>query len=938
MADVQRPPGSFTRSLLPWLAGAAALVLYLFGLHPWLSLQGLSVAATTLDWVFWSPNLQGPVYFLLTRPVLWLPPGWQIGVLNVLSAVCAAGAIALLARSVALLPQDRTTYQRMRNRSDDGLLALSVNWLPPVVACGLLAFQMTFWEHAIIASQESFNILLFAAVIWCLLEYRLRRRDAWAYALAFLYGLALTNNWAMLDFLPFALIALVWVAGRDFFRWRFMLKTAGCGLIGLLPYLLLPAVEAAKGWHDMSFWDLFTWQLSQQRNAALAGPVGWLKFVLPALAAVGWIGFRWSTHTGETSGLSLRLGAAMHWLMPALLLALNVWLFFDAGFSPRLAAPQFTLLPLYFLGALAAGYYTGYFLLLGCVADTVRRRRGALAVLAEKLSLAIAWALLLVPVAVGWRNVSQVQSQRQPALRELADQLARNLPAQPALVLSEDPIQLLLVQAAWPRRGEAFPHLPVHTRSLKEPIYHRVLAKRYPGIWKDHFAGQEVNGEIPPLALIGVLLEQAKAREIHYLHPSFGYYFEAFYPRPAGLTAKLELYEAGMIGPPELTPQALAANQGFWNSLAQPTPLPAAGMEGRVTDREAAGRIYSRAANDWGIWQQRAGRLADAKPVLELALAFYPSNAAARVNLAVNTELQAGRAPTVAAGKKAEEILGGRDLQTALNEFGGYDEPSLCFGIGQVFAQGGLPRQALLEFMRARALEPANLVHHLAEAEMYLQGRRADKTLAALAQIRSQPGWATLSVTNQILAVRLEALAHLAQTNVDAAERVVRTAGARFSQNALWLDVAYEVFTAAGKFNEALDAVEKQLALTPGASALVLRQAALELQLGQPEKTVAALTGLLTRETGNLGALELRAVALVRLNRFAEARADYLALQRARPASAIPDLGLAEIARREGKLDQAKSHLEKALKLAPAGSVEAARARALLKELEQQPP
>ena len=66
--------------------------------------------------------------------------------LNFISAICGALTLVCLARSVALLPHDRTQAQREREPSEYSLLNSSCwRWLPPllaVLACGL---QLSFW-------------------------------------------------------------------------------------------------------------------------------------------------------------------------------------------------------------------------------------------------------------------------------------------------------------------------------------------------------------------------------------------------------------------------------------------------------------------------------------------------------------------------------------------------------------------------------------------------------------------------------------------------------------------------------------------------------------------------------------------------------------------------------------------------------------------------
>ena len=88
----------------------------------------------------WRSNVVAPLHVLLTFPVRWLPAAVQLTCLNLIAAVCASLALALLARSVALLPHDRTREQRGLERSDYSLLSIGAAWLPPVLAalvCGL---------------------------------------------------------------------------------------------------------------------------------------------------------------------------------------------------------------------------------------------------------------------------------------------------------------------------------------------------------------------------------------------------------------------------------------------------------------------------------------------------------------------------------------------------------------------------------------------------------------------------------------------------------------------------------------------------------------------------------------------------------------------------------------------------------------------------------
>src|SRR5213079_1104047 len=161
----------FVRSRLPWLMAAAALVVYLLTLNRWVSLSSLSLVSTTASKDF-TPPVSAPLHFLLTFPVRWLPVGWQPVALNAFAAACAALTLGLLARSVALLPHDRTREQRMRERSEQSLLSIPAAWAPPLFAALVCGLQLSFWEAATDVGEEKQVMHLFAYIVRCLLEYR----------------------------------------------------------------------------------------------------------------------------------------------------------------------------------------------------------------------------------------------------------------------------------------------------------------------------------------------------------------------------------------------------------------------------------------------------------------------------------------------------------------------------------------------------------------------------------------------------------------------------------------------------------------------------------------------------------------------------------------------------------------------------------------------
>src|ERR1019366_57091 len=117
-------------------------------------------------------------------------------------AGCATVSLAWLARTVALLPHDRTSAQRRRLLGESPLLAIRTAWLPPALAVLVCGLQLTFWENAIAATGEMFQLLLFAWLVRCLVELRADESRARLPGFALVYGLAVANDWAMVAFGP----------------------------------------------------------------------------------------------------------------------------------------------------------------------------------------------------------------------------------------------------------------------------------------------------------------------------------------------------------------------------------------------------------------------------------------------------------------------------------------------------------------------------------------------------------------------------------------------------------------------------------------------------------------------------------------------------------------------------------------------------------------
>src|SRR5262249_55219643 len=151
------------------------------------------------------------------------------------------------------------------------LLSIPMAWLAPalaVLACGL---PLNFWEKAVVSNGDMLDLLLFAYLVRCLLEYRLDGNKRWLDKFAVVYGLSIVNNYAMIAFVPAFLVALVWIKLASFFDWRFIVRMLLLASAGLLLYLLLPAMSSLTDGSELSFWQLLRTYWGMQKSALAAG-------------------------------------------------------------------------------------------------------------------------------------------------------------------------------------------------------------------------------------------------------------------------------------------------------------------------------------------------------------------------------------------------------------------------------------------------------------------------------------------------------------------------------------------------------------------------------------------------------------------------------------------------------------------------------------------
>jgi tetratricopeptide (TPR) repeat protein len=908
------PRKHFAPRFLPWLLTVASFAFYWFTLNRWVSPFNLQAVAKISGWT-WQPEIVSPILFLVTQPFRWLPAPQIPIALNVFSAVCAALTLGLLARSVALLPHDQTDAQRKREHSDFSFLTTGSAWLPPVLAVLVCGLQMTFWRNATNYTGEMFDLLLFAFVIWSLLEYRLDEREWRLFLASFVYGAGMANNWAMVGFFPAFVAAIVWIRGLSFFNLQFLRRMAWCGLLGMMFFLLLPLLAVISGKMPVTFWETLKVSLVPQYGVlklyffCCLHPSQYSEFLallLAYLAPVFVMAIRWKAAFGDHSPMGMALTSFLFHLVCATFLVFCLWMAFDPPFSPRHLGFGTPLLTLYYLGALSIGYFSGYFLLIFGKAPSSRLQlpQPEPFQFLDPWVVVGVWVLAMATVTgLIYRNTPQIRAANDDTFQKYASFVEENLPRSGGILLSDDPARLFLVEAALARDGRAKDFLPLDTQSLNWPAYLQFLHNKFPQKWPKLVSATDVRS-LNPIGLVGALTMLSKSNELYYLHPSFGYYFEQFYQEPHGLVYKLKILPGDTLLPPSPDKNQIAENQAFWTrvetqafapiirAVTPPDPNAPRSWGQRMLDnfhapREQnqnailAGTFYSRSLNFWGVQLQRAGDLTNAAAYFILAEEANPDNFVAQVNLQFNQSLRAGKSVPLDLSQTSSDQFGKyRDWNGAVNANGPFDEPSFCFMEGINLAmQNKYFRQAVAPFERVRQLAPDNLAARLWLGQIYVMSRLPDRALVILRDPLEQPERFSLAKTNATELNVTAAAAYFQKNDLAQGTHLLETEIAIHPDDNNLLNAIVQVYLGHGLFTNALVIIDRQLKLAPNDPDWLFNRGNVFFQLKAYDDAIATFTRVLTILTNNPSVLFNRALACLDSGKLDAARADYKTLQ-----------------------------------------------------------
>ncbi len=968
----------FTSVVVPKWIAAGALLIYLLTLNRWFSIDSLSLFSRAAGWS-WYPEPGQPLTRALLLPFRILPAAWIPITLNLFNAVCAALVLGLLARTVAILPQDILPIQPFKKKQPLATLSTPTAWIPPVLAAIVCGLQLSFWENATSMTGEMIDLLLFAWIIRCLFEFRHDPNEKWLLFAAGAAGAGMANSWVLLAYFPIFILALFGVKGWAVLEPRFLWRMSLCGLAGLSLYLLVPLVQVLFAHADASFWALLKAHLRAQRDALSLLQRPLLRLIsVTGIIPFGLLAIRWRSHTVQSAddtrlGVFLRRasGHAVHLLF----VPCALWVAFDPDFTPRNAVPGLPALTWYYSSALGLGYCAGYILLFH-----LHRPKS----IPGKASLAgTRFAVVLIPALLLWRNLGDIRSTIGPSLHEFARQLYSDIPAGKCVVLSDDPVHLLLLRAETiGHRVEKEPIL-LETSLLASRQYQTAMSRHFGARWPvNAIKGDERRASasnqsdfVGPARVLNLISNFASREPVLYAHPAFGLCFERFADEPRGFAHVLLPRPAQESATPVIAQTAAVAGdqlwQSRWNTLersvfyaarsdAPPSPLHdllrlPARPSLTVSLLKAA---YSKSLNDWGVRIQRLGRATESAVWFERALMLNPGNLAARINLEYNQAVRRGDKsrlnPAVIQRQWAELFARYKTWREAIINDGPVDEPTYSFRTGRMLLQNGANRQAASAFARSMELAPEWPPPKLFLAETCIELGNFETALQLTDQLvpisapsgGGSPGSAVPAGDSspfpqdapqplspaRLLLCRATALLGLTRTNDAVA--CIDSYVARYKENAVLLTIAADLYGKAAAYHSQLNLLNDLLQRDANQPKLLALQGYAQLQLTNYDAAIDTLNRVLQLTPDDQDARLSRAIASLAADHLEPARADYQFVLKKDKSCPDALFGLGTIAWREHDTNQASQFYAQYLAQAKPKSPQYALASERLKQLQ----
>ena len=811
MSDNSNPLSSFTFKRLPWVIAFTFLLVYLITLHSWISFTSLPAISHVGGWHDF-PQSKQPLLYLVTLPLKLLPASLLPTAMNALSALFGALTLGLLARSICLLPHDRTKEQRQREQSEHSFLTININWIPPVFASLICGLQLSFWQHSTSGTGEILNLLLFAYIIRCLLEYRIDHNINWLILAVLVCAISIPNNWGMIGFIPLFGIALIWTGRMRLFQEKIWLKLILISTPGLLLYLLLPLIAVISG-SGFTFYEVLTDNLGDQKSFLsnlfsnrLIIIVMACTSILPLLL----IGIRWPVNFGDTNAAASAITTFLLRLVHFLFLAACVYTAFDHIFSPRkiIKAQQVVgigtpFLTFYYLGSLSAGYFLGYLLLLFGKEDARKWQKPTILskTINRGASIGLMAAALITTSALAWRNIGIIWSHNKNGITTTYSKwLAQKIPSGNTILMSDGDMspQRELLKAQLASSNLKSTPLLIDTHRLASPEYHQRLTK-INSAWPS--LSEEVANSIrvDEFLILEKLREVIKKTPIYYTHPSFGYFFEQFHSQPKDGIYQLANYEFNQesLDKPKLSPSAIADTIESLTSI-KITFEKFANQAGNLHQANFDDTLMimgwlSRNINATGVQLSRNNQTKEAQTFFSTSNDLFKGslngNLIAQANLQQIDKLQ--EKPLVKSSSNKEldlflnnfhkildEFLQGQNQQVQsqaidqiLKTYGPLDEAKSCLLLGQFFANREQIRQAYHELVRATELTTTDPEPLLYIANMFVTYGMPDKTRTFIDQLKKMHIKNAFTIEQQIQLITIQAGVILIQTDLITAEK-----------------------------------------------------------------------------------------------------------------------------------------------------------------------
>lgn len=939
----------------PIVIGAIAFLLYLFTLTRWITHDTLALTAR-VEGVSWRNILPFPLTHLLTYPIRWLPGPSQPFALNALTAALASITLFSLARTILLIPQTKTKEQRIRTRSSAGLLEGPLAWLPVVTGVTVLGFQLTFWENATGFTGEIINLLPFALAIQALAEYQNRPEDRFLFLGTFAYAIGMTNNWAMLGFAPFYLVALIALKRARFFDFQFLSRLTLYGLVGLALYLVIPALIASQPEYGSTFWEAALAQFGSQKNHVLSRPhrVPALVLSLATIVPALFLTIRWPASFGDASRTGILFTNALFHIVHAAFLLACLFIALDLPYSPRAIGQQVpgasvSFLSFSYLAAIAVGYYVGYFaLLITCPAEhpsrSARKKRNpAFTYVGGAALVALA---LGTPIALFAKNFPLVSSKNKSIAKDIAVTTAQALPDERSVVLSDHVDISHFAAIAQREVNPEIDHIWIPTSEILSPSFYVAMARKYPDIWQgiridtkdsptqsvgilEYAQGLgETDDPMPQFVAIEALIKLSETYPVYYLHPSVGFFFEEFYAIPRGPILELERLsrDGDLTLPPNIPADALNATDAFW---AENGPQWADQLEAlsRVkwpvadSDHSGAARLgnsLSKITNGLGYIQQLEENLDSAQRLFALAQRFSDENQCAANNLEVNrflrSEIQKIPEPASSLREYALQYI---------DTFGMIDHPILNIEVAMALQKNGQRNQASFLLDRAVELMPDNPSIHIERVSHFLRNYSDPKWARERfeemrAQFPPDPALAgqELAIGRMLAWIQFLEDGRATTRAVD----TLNSLATAYPESPTPLRALAEIYLEAGDLDACVSTLDRQLAKFPESQSTIIMQSGVLLMQDQFEKVIAKLEPLLEADAANRDALINMGLALIATEKWERAKEVYNTILQLDSGYTEAYLQLARIAKNQGETREARGRYREFLKSEPEGS------------------